>query len=768
MADHIKHMNTDRIKKNKELLQFSHVKEDPMNIKDIKSPSERIQLYAVAHSCHAIEHIKNPTDQVRKTAMLCADADYIRKNMPPRDELLKMLSANGLLIEGIDDPDEEMQMTAVSEDGLAIQFIKTPSFSVQLAAVIQNGDSVRYIENPCEEVQIASLMESRGESIRYIRNPSERAADLAIDFDPKNAEYIKDLSEEQQLRVIRRGRPFYIEYIADPKPSVQTEAVMMNPSTYEMIKNPCKEASDAQTKTTAELLKITNMYRNGDYMPKTLTVDEYANSSIPSEFLDGRLLWGEPREYTLCTNFRYGSQEFVKANERLIRESEYIQSNMYWREYMLSVIPFQSRYVISNVLAQHPEAVAKVSEEKTYDLEEWMKITVIKYWQPEMGTEVIDKCSLADMDEGSLWKCLTQRNASIVVPYLHIDNVYKQAKLLRMDLCYIKYIKNIPGELLNIFNQEYPCATDPLTAPAVDPLMCNQMREDYIFYHAEDVAVRDINVDMDTLACVLDNDPYMFAKRASDQKIKDYSGILLDHFEAKNGMCAFTVKYVFLYDHTGEGGDLDKENVGPYVSKVYKYARHMEVAEYVELRRSKKKIDIYTIGKDSGWKYRLLAKDIKRNKVTTIVEEFIKEKEPETYKAYMFDRLSMDLRISMSKGDGKELPLKQVADALYKPLGRDVAYKYLSEYSWPIIENLIGEAIRKVAEYGGELNETFVETLDNFLGNYTKYRYRMIQDYYFGEKTVNNDFQIGETSYIGPDYYSIIRQIKNAVIDGEK
>lgn len=738
-----------------------------MAIKDIEFPSERIQIYAVTHNCHAIEGIKDPSEQVRKIAMLCADADCIRKNMPPRSELLEMLAANGLLLEGVDNADEEMQLTAVHENGLAIRFIKDPSLNVQMAAVKQNGDAVRYIENPCEEVQIASLMESYGSSIKYIHDPSEKAKDFAIDFAPENAEYIKDLSEEQQLRVIQRGRPFYIEYIADPKPSVQTEAVMMNPSTYEIIKNPCKEASDARTKTTAELLKITNIYRNGDYIPKTLTIDEYVNSSIPGEYLDGRLLWGEVRESMLLSDFQHGSQEFMKANEKLIRESEYIQNIMYWNEYMLSAIPFRSRYVISNALAQHPEAVAKVSEEKMYDLEKWMKITVIKYWQPEMGTEVIDKCSLADMDEGSLWKCLTQHNAGIVVPYLNIDNVYKQAKLLRRDLRYIRYIKNVPGELLSIFNQEYPCATDPLTAPAVDPLMCDQMREDYIFYHAEDVAVRDINVDMDTLACVLDKDPYMFAKRASDKKIEDYSGILLRHFEAKNGMCAFTVKYAFLYDHTGEGGDLDKEKVGPYVSKVYKYARHMEVAEYVELRRSKKKIDIYTIGKDSSWEYRLLAKGIKRTKIAKVVEGFIKEKEPETYKSYMFDRLSMDLRISMSKGKGKELPLEQVAEALYKPLGRDVAYEYLSEYSWPIMENLISEACRKVAKHGGDLNETFVETLDRFLGRYTKYRYRMIQDYYFGEKRVKRSFQTGETSYSGPDYNSIVCDIKKAVI-GEK
>ena len=88
----------------------------------------------------------------------------------------------------------------------------------------------------------------------------------------------------------------------------------------------------------------------------------------------------------------------------------------------------------------------------------------------------------------------------------------------------------------------------------------------------------------------------------------------------------------------------------------------------------------------------------------------------------------------MSKGKRKELPLEQVAEALYKPLGSDVAYKYLGEYDWTIMENLISEACRKVAKHGDDLDETFVETLDNFLGNYMKYRYRMIQDYYFGKK----------------------------------
>ena len=50
-----------------------------------------------------------------------------------------------------------MQLAAVRTNGLSIQYIANPSEEVQLAAVRNVGYAIKYIDNPSESVKLAAL-----------------------------------------------------------------------------------------------------------------------------------------------------------------------------------------------------------------------------------------------------------------------------------------------------------------------------------------------------------------------------------------------------------------------------------------------------------------------------------------------------------------------------------------------------------------------------------------------------------------------------------
>jgi hypothetical protein len=66
-----------------------------------------------------------------------------------------------------------MKLAAVKQnDGLAIQYIKNPSEEIKLTAVKQNGLIIKYIKNPSEEIK-STAVEQNGLAIQHIKNPSK-------------------------------------------------------------------------------------------------------------------------------------------------------------------------------------------------------------------------------------------------------------------------------------------------------------------------------------------------------------------------------------------------------------------------------------------------------------------------------------------------------------------------------------------------------------------------------------------------------------------
>ena len=96
----------------------------------------------------------------------------------PKYTLDKQVYNFGDLIQFIDNPSEEVQLTAVKEISYSLRFIQNPSEKVQLAVVEKNPYLIQFIENPTEKVQLAAV-ENSGYSIYYIKNPTEKVKQLA-------------------------------------------------------------------------------------------------------------------------------------------------------------------------------------------------------------------------------------------------------------------------------------------------------------------------------------------------------------------------------------------------------------------------------------------------------------------------------------------------------------------------------------------------------------------------------------------------------------
>jgi hypothetical protein len=119
--------------------------------------------------------------------------------------------------------DEERCILAMRRNGLAIQFIKDPSEEMKLEAVRQDGWAIRFIKDPSERVQLEAVRQD-GYAIRFIKDPSEKMKLEAVRYDGRTIQFIKDPSEEMKLEAVRQYGSA-IRYIKDPSERVQIEAV---------------------------------------------------------------------------------------------------------------------------------------------------------------------------------------------------------------------------------------------------------------------------------------------------------------------------------------------------------------------------------------------------------------------------------------------------------------------------------------------------------------------------------------------------------------
>ena len=144
-------------------VKYLAIEQNPLSIKHIKVPSLDMKLKAILLNPDAIEFIENPSIVLKKISVM-KDGKSIRffecGNEDLEDIQIRELAVknNGLAIEFITKPSEDLIFSAIKQNPLSIDLIHNPTEEMCLLAVHINYTAYWKLEKPSEDAfKIAKL-----------------------------------------------------------------------------------------------------------------------------------------------------------------------------------------------------------------------------------------------------------------------------------------------------------------------------------------------------------------------------------------------------------------------------------------------------------------------------------------------------------------------------------------------------------------------------------------------------------------------------------
>ncbi len=167
-----------------------------------KSGKSNLQNFGEALCCLKEQSVKGfkmkgLTEHLEKAKERVLNKGKISFDIDDDEECLEAVKKDGMQIEFIKNPSEEVKLAAVGESGYAVKFIKNPSEEVQVAAVQRSYFSVVMIRPVCEKAQLAAIKES-AEALQLIDKPTEKVIIEAVKKDKEAIKFvdIDSLTEE--------------------------------------------------------------------------------------------------------------------------------------------------------------------------------------------------------------------------------------------------------------------------------------------------------------------------------------------------------------------------------------------------------------------------------------------------------------------------------------------------------------------------------------------------------------------------------------------
>lgn len=178
----------------------------------------------------------------------------------PTSDMWKVaVSGNGLLLKDCPYKDnEEIKLAAVRQNGLAIQYISHPDNELQIAAVRTTKEAINCIHNPCHaalmyatgidqtlvetsientvDAEKMHLIENNATAILSIDNPTEAMIEKALSLNGLLIKNFRHTTESEQLTAVRNNA-FAIRYIRNPSDDVINAALEKNPGCRKYIHN---------------------------------------------------------------------------------------------------------------------------------------------------------------------------------------------------------------------------------------------------------------------------------------------------------------------------------------------------------------------------------------------------------------------------------------------------------------------------------------------------------------------------------------------------
>ncbi len=100
---------------------------NPLDIDKAYRPTEAIQMAAVSENPYSVQWIEHPTEKVQLTVLAALDPSVVKSVQNPSNAfLIEVLKQDGMMIEHIISPTDEMKEVAISQNPLASSLCGMP------------------------------------------------------------------------------------------------------------------------------------------------------------------------------------------------------------------------------------------------------------------------------------------------------------------------------------------------------------------------------------------------------------------------------------------------------------------------------------------------------------------------------------------------------------------------------------------------------------------------------------------------------------------
>ncbi len=142
------------------------------------NPSKMAIRAAISHDGMALEFVRHPSDEIKLMAYRQNGFAIERYPKSPVEHQLVAVTQNGLVLQLFPRASPAVRMAAIRQNPNAIQFLLIPTLDEALAAAMQDGLVLRHFRVCIEEaVQLAALAQNP-EASEFINNPTKATLEL--------------------------------------------------------------------------------------------------------------------------------------------------------------------------------------------------------------------------------------------------------------------------------------------------------------------------------------------------------------------------------------------------------------------------------------------------------------------------------------------------------------------------------------------------------------------------------------------------------------
>lgn len=232
--------------------QMRMIKSYPQAVLALDNICERAQLYMMQNPnlCDQIDKIKNPIKEIQ-IELFNKDPYYIKKaTLLPEEFKIEAVKRNGMLLEAIDNPSDELIKTALNQNGYAIRTLPREKWTDEYMTLAANtSPKVITLFPECPDEALLAAINKNPDIFVLAKGGSEAIRLRVIQNKPSMILHI-DNPKENEVRIAIEQNGLLIRNFQNLYPELREVAIRQNPWAIGAIKHPTFE--EAYLATTLE------------------------------------------------------------------------------------------------------------------------------------------------------------------------------------------------------------------------------------------------------------------------------------------------------------------------------------------------------------------------------------------------------------------------------------------------------------------------------------------------------------------------------------